>query len=105
MFYQKSVKPEARKQAVDHMITEHNLSERTACQLASVSRTGYRYQSKARNDDVLRQRLKELAAKQVAYGYLFLHKLLKNEGLVLRWGKGQTKLRVKKNMNKQDKKT
>ena len=45
------VKPEARKQAVDHMITEHNLSERTACQLASVSRTGYRYQSKARNDD------------------------------------------------------
>ena len=47
------------------MITEHNLSERTACQLASVSRTGYRYQSKARNDDVLRQRLKELAAKQV----------------------------------------
>ena len=32
------------------MITEHNLSERTACQLASVSRTGYRYQRKARND-------------------------------------------------------
>ena len=70
------MKPEARKQAVDHMITEHNLSERTACQLASVSRTGYRYQCKARNDDVLRGRLKELAAKQVAYGYLFLHKLV-----------------------------
>ena len=48
-----------------------------------MSRTGYRYQSKARKDDVLRQRLKELAAKQVAYGYLFLHKLLKNEGLVV----------------------
>ena len=47
------MKPEARTQAVDHMIIEHNLSERTACQLASVSRTGYRYQSKARNDDVL----------------------------------------------------
>ena len=65
------------------MMTEHNLSERTACQLASVSRTGYRYQCKGRNDDVLRGRLKELAAKQVAYGYLFLHKLLKNEGLVV----------------------
>ena len=28
------------------MITEHNLSEHTACQLASVSLTGYRYQEK-----------------------------------------------------------
>ena len=77
------VKPEARKQAVTHMMTAHNLSERTACQLASVSRTGYRYQRKVRYDDALCQRLKELAAKQVAYGYLFLHRLLKNEGLVV----------------------
>ena len=66
------------------MMTAHNVSERTACQLASVSRTGYRYQRKVRHDDALRQRLKELAAKQVAYGYLFLHRLLKNEGLVVR---------------------
>ena len=65
------------------MMTEHNLSERTACQLASLSRTGYRYQPKARNDDGLRRRLRELAAKQTAYGYLFLHRLLKNEGLVV----------------------
>lgn len=66
------------------MITEHNLSERTACQLASVSRTGYRYLRKVRHDDdALRRRLKELAAKQAAYGYLFLHRLLKNEGLVV----------------------
>ena len=76
------VKPEARKQAVAHMMTANSLSERTACQLASVNRTGYRYQRKVRHDDSLRQRLKELAAKQVAYGYLFLHRLLKNEGLV-----------------------
>jgi putative transposase len=77
------VKPEARKQAIDHMIIEHNLNQRTAFQLASVSRTGYRYQSKVRNDDVLRQRLKELATKQVGDGYLFVHKPLKNEGLVV----------------------
>jgi len=65
------------------MMTDHNLSDRTACQLASLSRTGYRYQPKARNDDGLRRRLRELAAKQTAYGYLFLHRLLKNEGLVV----------------------
>tara|TARA_R110002073_G_C9379467_1_gene572879 strand:- start:538 stop:855 length:318 start_codon:yes stop_codon:yes gene_type:complete len=77
------VKPDARKQAVSHMMTEHNLSERTACGLASLSRTGYRYERKARHDKTLRRRLKELAAKQAAYGYLFLHRLLKNEGLVI----------------------
>ena len=65
------------------MMTEHNLSERTACGLASLSRTGYRYERKARHDKTLRRRLKELAAKQAAYGYLFLHRLLKNEGLVI----------------------
>ena len=64
------------------MITKHKLSERSACLLVSISRTGYRYQPKPRDDKALRQRLKELAAKQTAYGYLFLHRLLKNEGLV-----------------------
>ena len=59
------------------------MSERTACRLASLSRTGYRYERKARHDKTLRRRLKELAAKQAAYGYLFLHRLLKNEGLVI----------------------
>lgn len=77
------VKPEVRKQAVTPMMTAHNLSERTACKLTSVCRTGYRYQRKVPHDDALQRRLKELAAKQVAYGYLFLHRLLKNEGLVV----------------------
>ena len=76
------MKPEARKQAVTHMITKHKLNERSACLLVSISRTGYRYQPKPRDDEAQRLRLKELAAKQTAYGYLFLHRLLKNEGLV-----------------------
>ncbi|NRP10108.1 IS2 transposase TnpB [Marinobacterium sp. xm-a-127] len=35
------------------------------------------------DDSALRDRLKELAAKQSAYGYLMLHSLLKTEGLVI----------------------
>ena len=31
----------------------------------------------------MRERLRELAAQQSAYGYLFLHSLLKTEGLVI----------------------
>ena len=77
------VKPAGRKQIVDTMVQEHQLSERTACQLAGISRTAYRYKAKRRDDERLRMRLKELAVKQSAYGYLLLHGMLKAEGLVV----------------------
>lgn len=65
------------------MIDHHRISERAACRLAGVSRTGFRYQACPRDDSALRARLKELAAQQSAYGYLILHGLLKAEGLVV----------------------
>ena len=37
---------------------------------------------KAGDDAHLRNRLRGLAAKHVSYGYLFLHRLLRQEGLV-----------------------
>ena len=77
------VKPAGRKQAARHLIEQHSISERAACQLAGVSRTGFRYQARPKDDSALRARLKELAAKQLAYGYLLLHGLLKAEGLVV----------------------
>ena len=65
------------------MIMVHQVSERAACKLAGISRTGYRHQAKPVDDSALRARLKELAAQQPAYGYLLLHGLLKAEGLVV----------------------
>lgn len=65
------------------MRTGHRLSERTACQLAGLSRSGYRYQAKPKADKDLRQRLSELATQYPRYGYLMLHSLLKTEGLVI----------------------
>lgn len=77
------VKSDSRKVIAAHLIEQHRLSERTACRLAGVSRTAYRYQAKPKNDHTLRARLKALAAEQSAYGYLLLHGLLKREGLVV----------------------
>ena len=77
------MKPASRKQAASHMIQDRQLSERTACQLVGVSRTGYRYQAKPRDDQALRTRLQQLATEQSAYGYLLLHGMLKAEGLVI----------------------
>ena len=77
------VTPASRKPVVCYMIERHGLSERAACRLAGVSRTGFMYVVKPSSDDVARERLKELAEKYKAYGYLLLHALLKREGLVV----------------------
>ena len=65
------------------MIEAGHLSERTACKLAGISRTAYRYQARLPRDGALRARLKALAVQQSAYGYLLLHGILKAEGLVV----------------------
>lgn len=77
------VTPLARKQVVVHLKERFALSERRGCELAHISRTGFRYQAKLKQDDVQRERLKTLAAKHPSYGYLFLHQLLRSEGLVV----------------------
>lgn len=77
------VKPAERKPIVSYLIDRFGFSERRACALAQVSRTGFRYEAKGYGDERLRKRLKELAAKYSRYGYLMLHALLKQEGLVV----------------------
>lgn len=64
------------------MLAHYEISERSACRLASISRTGFRYQPVAKHDDVLLTRLKQLATEYSRYGYLMLHGLLKAEGRV-----------------------
>lgn len=77
------VKPSSKKQVVAYLIDQFQISERRSCELAGLSRTAYRYQAVASNDNELRGRLKALASKYSRYGYLMLHGLLKSEGLVI----------------------
>jgi len=77
------VKPSARQAVARELIYSHKLSERSACRLVNVSRSGYRYQPRENADGVVRKHLKELAAEYPRYGYLMLHSLLKTEGLVI----------------------
>ena len=54
------------------------------CRLLKLHRSVARYQSvSTRDDEALKARLKALADRYPRYGYLLLHQLLKNEGLVL----------------------
>jgi len=77
------VKPGDKKPVVNALVHQHQLSERRACYLVGLSRTGYRYQSTPRRDEALTERLKALAVEYSRYGYLLLHGLLKAEGLVI----------------------
>lgn len=65
------------------MKATYDFSERHACDLMSFNRSSHRYQSKPSNDSQLKQRLNELAAQYPSYGYLLLHGMLKQEGLVV----------------------
>jgi len=77
------VSPTSKRAVVRHANNVYRLSERKACSLVGLSRTGLRYQRKPNDDKQLRSRLRELAAKYPRYGYLMLHALLKREGLVV----------------------
>ena len=59
------------------------MSERRACDLAGISRTGFRYNPKPKDEKSLRDRLKALACQYPRYSYLLLRSLLKQE--VFKW--------------------
>ena len=62
-------------------MAEHQMSERHACRLLKLSRTTKRYQPRASGrNDVLGQRLRELAEKRPRFGYRRLQALLQREG-------------------------
>ena len=78
------VKPSQRKQVVKDMVSKGRRSERQACKLVGISRSSCHYQSRrADKDRILKAKLLELAKLYPRYGYLMLHGLLKNMGLVV----------------------
>jgi len=78
------VKPAQRKEVVRHRLKQGWLSERKACQVAGISRSGIKYRCKRPGQDSqLREAILAKASQYPRYGYLMLHGLLKNEGLVV----------------------
>lgn len=71
------VRPADRKLVASHLIVEHQISERRACQLAGISRTKFRYQAARFRNDALRLQLIALAVQRRC-----MHGMLRAEGLV-----------------------
>jgi putative transposase len=74
------VKPRARRILAEWAQTAYRLSQRRAARLIPVRLETLRYQSIRDRQDALRQRLRELAAVRVRFGYRRLTVLLKREG-------------------------
>ena len=73
--------PAGLRAAVSYVEVGYQMSERHACRLLGMGRSTHRYRArKAPRDEVLRTRLKELAAKRMRFGYRRLTAMLAREG-------------------------
>ena len=77
------VTPAAKREAVVHLCSAFQVSERRACSTLGADRTSVRYRSSRPDDGVVRARLRELASIRRRFGYRRLHILLTREGIVM----------------------
>jgi putative transposase len=79
----KMVTPAAKREAVAHLTSVHEMSERRACRLIGCQRMTVRYGSRRRHDPKLRERLVALARERRRFGYrrllIFLRRGLRGE--------------------------
>ena len=74
------VGPAAKREAVAHLRSVLEMSERRACSLIAADRKMIRYRSRRPPDTELRARLHELANQRRRFGYRRLYILLRDEG-------------------------
>ena len=77
------VTPAAKRDAVAHLRTAFDMSERRACRTIDCMRMTVRYRSRRPDDTELRQRLRALAHERRRFGYRRLHVLLRREGFTV----------------------
>ena len=77
------VTPAVRREAVAHLRTFFEVSERRACAALGIDRASVRYRSRRPEDVHIRARLRELAAVRRRFGYRRLHVLMRREGLIM----------------------
>ena len=72
--------PAAKREAVAHLRSAFDMSERRACRIVECVRMTVRYRSRRPSDGELRARLRALAHERRRFGYRRLQVLLKREG-------------------------
>jgi putative transposase len=83
------VTPAARREAVAHLCTRHEVSQRRACFVLGIDRSSVRYRSVRPDDADLREAMKAVASERRRFGYRRVHVMLERQG----WHVNQKKLR------------
>ncbi|MBY3356199.1 IS3 family transposase, partial [Rhizobium laguerreae] len=79
-FGKEVVTPAAKRKAVAHLMSHHEMSERRACKAIGFCRMTVRYETRRDDDHELRERMKALAHERRRFGYRRIHVLLRREG-------------------------
>ena len=78
------IAPDSKRQAVRQAVEALDISERRACQVIGQPRSTQRYDKQIPEDEeLLRQRIIELATEYGRYGYRRITALLRNEGWIV----------------------
>jgi putative transposase len=77
------VTPAAKREAVAHLQSAFEMSERRACKVIDCCRMTVRYAATRTDDGILRERMKAMAHERRRFGYRRLHVLLRREGDVV----------------------
>lgn len=77
------VTPAVKRDAVAHLKTAHEMSERRACRVLGCDRMTVRYRSRRPDDAALRERLCALARERRRFGYRRLLIFLRREGFMV----------------------
>jgi putative transposase len=77
------VTPTVKREAVAHLKSVHEMSERRACRVLGCDRMMVRYRSRRPDDPRLRERLLALARERRRFGYRRLLIFLRREGFVI----------------------
>ena len=76
-YSKKNLRPVQRRHAAQHLIDAYRISVRRACRVIGLQRASFAYETRGRDDTVLRQRLRELAQVRMRYGSQRLYILLR----------------------------
>jgi len=71
------------REAVAHLVEQHQVSQRRACKVIDCCRMTVRYRSVRPDDSPLRDRMRAIAHERRRFGYRRIHVLLKREGHVV----------------------
>ena len=69
-----------RRELVEHTMETYEMSERRACRMLGISRTGCRYQGRKIDDQAIREQLQSIAERKPRWGFKKMRDYLRNQG-------------------------